>query len=1165
MNGCDKFDVIFSPGPGLDLEQTGPDSYRLTGPGVPYREALAQANGASPLSRPAPSHRGASFIPVADREYSSPASKNYTTNVDREYEIERQAIAWLSLHTEHTPQSIEFDRWVNLGPKRKRGEIGAPRYIARKDIGNNGMPFVSVTFSTFKGGGYTETWKSWENTSLPAMQKAATKLSHQPKPRTKAANAEALDKLKTQARVISEYHQAAESGPSPYLTRKRVADFAVDVHGIRYAKDGSVYIPLQDADGIRHAVQRISDKSKFVFGPGRGHFAIIGKEPAKGKPVYMTEGVATGLSVYAALGGDVCVIAAISATNIDAVAKALTARHGRDLGIIFCADNDKWDKKTGRERNINPGLETAHHAALKSKHHRVAVPNGLQPGQTDFNDMHLAQGLHAVAERLHTPERADPAAAFASETRKLCEKAVGRMHQRYLPELNLKPGVNLVRSPIGTGKTYALAPHAKKSESFLYISHLINLAIDVATRKDTNIDPALLNLDIYLDQDAETLPLLPHLAICLNSLYKLSNGKNGVKRFQYVIVDEIEQLLQRLTTKIENKDLIISTLIYLLNSAEYVVLLDAHLGENTREFLKAACPERETHQIINYYQPGKGRTITLYDDDGDVQEAAMIALKSGLRVFLTCNSKRRARQVFDYLRAQGEWRGLYISGDNGGDPEVRAFFSDVNAEARKYDFIVTTPAANTGISIDTDATGKAAFDFVGGIFKTGINSPTDALQALGRVRGAKNLHVWIERKRKPPGRSPDEIEAAILTAGAEARALGIMPTVDDTGRRTIADTVYTRLCKNVISSREWAQFQYFEKILKQAAIEGYSFEWAGCSGEAAKEARKEAQAIESAEYLQRITGATEIDGSEAAEIDRKNRRTMAETDSLERFNLKNFYGDTLGGVSEAAQFDRRGEGRRAILKIENALADKETIRERHMKQAHELEADKRAIDTQQIFGRALLASVGVNSRLESNGTTYTANSPQIQQFVEFNIRNRETLGAAARIPTDSELRANPLKFIGEQLKRHGLKQHRIGRNAKGAYSIDLERLEIIKAVVGYRAETRIGDTPGDHINKTAGMSPDISDSQTQGVSPKTEGDTPSVCWLLQGYAWKYRLTGEAGERRYSTGDTARDVTATEAARAILDQYPGATLDDLCAMQTRYPNRHHTKGANYGMA
>ena len=69
-------------------------------------------------------------------------------------------------------------------------------------------------------------------------------------------------------------------------------------------------------------------------------------------------------------------------------------------------------------------------------------------------------------------------------------------------------------------------------------------------------------------------------------------------------------------------------------------------------------------------------------------------------------------------------------------------------------------------------------------------------------------------------------------------------------------------------------------------------------------------------------------------------------------------------------------------------------------------------------------------------------------------------------------------------------------------------------------------------------------------------NTGAACWLLPGYAWEYRLTGEVRMRWYSTGDTTRDVTATEAAHAILDQHPGATIEDLCPTQTRFPNKRH---------
>ena len=144
----------------------------------------------------------------------------------------------------------------------------------------------------------------------------------------------------------------------PCLTAKQA-----DPRALRMDARGQLVIPLQDIDGHLHSLETIAPDGAKRFlagGAKRGHFAVVGAEPAPlaelSGPLLICEGWATAASLHMATGHDV--IAAMDAGNLLPVAEALRARFA-DADLILVADND-----TKPDRDTNPGVDAARKAAL---------------------------------------------------------------------------------------------------------------------------------------------------------------------------------------------------------------------------------------------------------------------------------------------------------------------------------------------------------------------------------------------------------------------------------------------------------------------------------------------------------------------------------------------------------------------------------------------------------------------------------------------------------------------------------------------------------------------------------------------------------------------------------------------------------------------------------
>lgn len=230
------------------------------------------------------------------------------------------------------------------------------------------------------------------------------------------------------ARATAAWRRCVEQGESEYLKRKGVAG-----HGVRYSPQGALVIPMLDTAGLIHGLQVIRDRAQQQGGRHRekeywpaglvkkGHFHLIGMA---GPVVLVTEGYATGASLHEATGLPVAV--AFDANNLEPVAATLRKRHKLSRFLI-CADDDETQKcrqpdcrqrvwlSDGPECGHCHKLHQATNAGVMSASLAAMAVNGawiqplfedqagrrnawLEHGSklSDFNDLHVAEGLHVV-------------------------------------------------------------------------------------------------------------------------------------------------------------------------------------------------------------------------------------------------------------------------------------------------------------------------------------------------------------------------------------------------------------------------------------------------------------------------------------------------------------------------------------------------------------------------------------------------------------------------------------------------------------------------------------------------------------------------------------------------------------------------------------------------
>lgn len=169
----------------------------------------------------------------------------------------------------------------------------------------------------------------------------------------------------------------------------------------RTDKDDNLIIPIRDINGEFHGVQYIGpdgDKRTLFGTKKQGNFARLGKITDEASVIIICEGWATGCSLRQAT--KLTIIVAFDCNNLKPVAEVWRAELP-EIVIIIAGDDD-------HATDGNPGKTKAIEAAKAVKGVTAFPKFKDATGRTDFNDMHIEQGLDAVKELVIEASTKDP-------------------------------------------------------------------------------------------------------------------------------------------------------------------------------------------------------------------------------------------------------------------------------------------------------------------------------------------------------------------------------------------------------------------------------------------------------------------------------------------------------------------------------------------------------------------------------------------------------------------------------------------------------------------------------------------------------------------------------------------------------------------------------------
>lgn len=333
-----------------------------------------------------------------------------------------------------------------------------------------------------------------------------------------------------------------------------------------------------------------------------------------------------------------------------------------------------------------------------------------------------------------------------------------------LADIELIPGITLVRSPKGSGKSYQLAKVVKKcksvQQSVLLIGHRQSLLSALAQT---------LGLDCYLDRkdnEGVDIPVSKYYAICLDSIpHRLDLN---VHKFDVVIIDESEQVFSHITSdtlKAKRRKCFLKMQQYLKN-AKTLIACDADLSQLTLSVVSnARNGEQPSRFYVNRHKQIQ-KNIEVYNSENHLMTELIEAVNAGGKYYVTSNSKTKAEQIATVL-SNSVYRDIkiqLITKDNSQDKDVRYFIDNIKTEILEYDVVVSSPSLGTGIDI-TFPDDAVLIDGVFGFFSARVNTHFDIDQQICRVRHPGFVKVWLSFEKFLFEIEPDSIKRNLVENG----------------------------------------------------------------------------------------------------------------------------------------------------------------------------------------------------------------------------------------------------------------------------------------------------------------------------------------------------------------------------------------------------------------
>lgn len=536
------------------------------------------------------------------------------------------------------------------------------------------------------------------------------------------------------------------------------------------------------------------------------------------------------------------------------------------------------------------------------------------------------------------------------------------------------------------------------------------------------------------------------LAITLKSLMHFTEmGK--IPAVKILLLDELSKMLEQLGSSIFRKGqatAAMATLKALIRQAEHVLIMDADIGQPEINFLKSI--RDDVTVVLNDYNRDAGQA-TVHADADSLNDAFIAALsdetRNGRPVAYMSNTKSAIDAMATYLESF-EYRVLTITSDNSSNIDQAAFLRDPDAIIQDYDAILLSPAAGTGIDIQTRVYAKfltAAYTPGG---KQGAPAAEGCSQLLERARNADSTHVFVQQAEGNAPEDPDYLYRRELDAALRTDAYVTAMTLTDSGIDFSPELKALHRLQCELTARDNASRNRLYENLLNLLARNYELSSADGSTAVHKEAIKDAANRRKEAFDALVLTTEPVDDEALDTIARDPMQDLTLTDHAgnERYHIERFYNQTI--TESLHKFDRDGKGRAEVRNYATGfLLDEDTLKEmdRDERDSNTPIASRSNFTTRAWLARRFAAAIGLDTLRQGDALTLDA---IIEGATDFLTRYADEIETFFKERPDHK--SDPWNTTKRFFRRLGIRFKEVRSRDKDApkqYRLDADRLALV--------------------------------------------------------------------------------------------------------------------------
>lgn len=619
------------------------------------------------------------------------------------------------------------------------------------------------------------------------------------------------------------------------------------------------------------------------------------------------------------------------------------------------------------------------------------------------------------------------------------ERVIQRRSNNRLGKIKLEDGIILVRSSMGTGKTYELTRTfeecKQKKLSVLLIGHRRTLISSLAKR---------IGLDCYIDEAGNKVGPTMHYAICVDSIPRLIDLR--VDHYDVIMIDESEQVFSHLTSDTlgSNRRKAFLMMQRLIKKAVTVIACDADLSYLTLSSLASARDgQMPTKFFINRYQR-PNQSIEVYDNENHLFNELIKSIKTGGKYYVCSNSKQKVKEL-EQIISNSVGQGCKIkvvTSDTTNTSETKKFIDNISEEILHYDVTISSPSLGTGIDISFPDDAQM-IDGVYGFFDARITTHFDVAQQLGRVRNPKYVKAWLSSKKFNLEIEPDIIKRSIVESG-DFTDIHIDYDDDDFMTFDIDDGL---LCvfAEVRSLQNASKNDLRNNFINHKSYNGCQVKEVGKDNEAAEHGaalRRIAKGDIQKSRSKDIAAAEKINHAEAKRIENFSSNDPIQRAKLDKFLMEKFYGETV--TEKLIALDDSGKFRPKIKLFSDYI---EYVKNLSMPGDININQDHEKL---MLLFKLLKAA----KLVDESGKFIDGKIIETEDLTDFKkmcLSEKQRIKTLWGISLRNDIDSKPMTQLGDILKKMGLVWNKtfkevINYRSITYYSIDFSRYQWIKRV-----------------------------------------------------------------------------------------------------------------------